>query len=234
VLVSPVLLGEGLGLVEVVGLEVEVWVLVALDDVLVAVLRDADLAGHSMLLVCDPSGPAGERLPRMAKTPSLPSASELSDYSGPEHPLVSAMQFGELLRNTGGATMNVHTNKVYEAGKSEGYSVGGSDDERSGDRVETKRLPFVRTEGQRKKVADMSPASVLSERDRIRATGRQDAGRNVGAWNAEQSDYKPRRQVDIDASDILTDRSAAVALGAKRGEDAIFDLKNGTDIQTKF
>lgn len=167
-----------------------------------------------------------------AKRPSLPSAGEIAHYSGPLHPVVSAVQFSELTRNTQGATMNAHTGAIAEVGKTAAYAVGGAADQskRGAPRVRTKRLPLMR-DSSGAKVADMSLATVLNERNRIRATGMTDPGRSLGSWDARASD-KPRQNVDIDASDLVSDKQKAVALGKARGEDAIFDLKKAKNIST--
>lgn len=150
----------------------------------------------------------------------------------PAHPIVSAVQFGALTRDTGGATMNVHTGAFTGIG-SPGYGVGGmradkplraySEPAASGKRPSAgaSRIP---TRSVAAPGGDLDPATVLSQRNRIRRMTTGQPAANLGSWHTGDG------RADIDASEVEHDRATAVTKGTRRREKAIFDYKAGKDI----
>jgi hypothetical protein len=129
------------------------------------------------------------------------------------NPVLSAVIFGKLADETGGATMNVHTGEVAKP-HSPGYIVGGQPDRR-GRRVPTEYEPKAGLD------------HILGHRQRI-ASGSDDAHASVGYWRDPDVHDSP---YEVDASSVFRDRRDAVKTGTQRGEKSVWDLGKMKDIR---
>lgn len=176
--------------------------------------------------------------------PNMPAISRLLGNAkqglGEIHPIVSAVQFAHLTATTGGATMNAHTRQFTGIGD-EGYGVGGMRADRPireyGERTASGKV--ARSNRQRipgrnvdalpgsvtKDGSDMSLETVLNQRRRVARMTKGNPDANVGSWSHGTG------KVGIDASEVEPSLELAKAKGIRRHEDAIFDYKNGVDIE---
>jgi hypothetical protein len=121
------------------------------------------------------------------------------------NPIVSALQFSELARETGGATMHLRSNQVVTPG-APGFMVGGEPD-RSGARV-----PTAYHQG------ELSPGDVLRHQQRLRSQTRAPEAA-IGTW--KDTDVSPPTH-EVDLSAIYQNRTKAERVGRRRGEKAIW------------
>ena len=142
-----------------------------------------------------------------------------AQVTGRDGPVVSAIQFANLTRETGGATMNAHTMDFTKIGDP-GYAVGGMRSSTSHRQIRT----FDAAAPNRNLGLD----TVLRQTGRIRRMTPGQPTANVGSWVTTKG---PRGRADIDASEIEPNLAVAKAKGVRRGEDAIFDMKTGSDIE---
>ena len=147
------------------------------------------------------------------------------------HPMLSATQFAQTSNATGGATMDLHTGRVFAAGTREKpgrydlWSTGGAPDT-EGTKIPSEIVPHVN--GQRA----MTPYDVELARARITAQTPVGAlGRGLGAWDA--SDFG-RHQFEIDAVDLHGTRADSALAGYARREDAIFGLKHSAIVNLRY
>lgn len=128
------------------------------------------------------------------------------------HPIVSAVQFAHLTRTEGGATMNVHTNKIAEPGDSV-YFVGGERD-RHGERIPTAY------EG------DLSPADVIRHKNRLKAAAGNNPVMNLGSW-------QEAGKTEVDASGGYADLATAMDHMRARNEKALWNMKSMEEVRNK-
>lgn len=142
-----------------------------------------------------------------------------AQVTGRDGPVVSAIQFANLTRETGGATMNAHTGQFTQIG-STGYGVGGLRSSSSHRRIATYSAPAPNR--------NLGLDTVLQQTGRIRRMTRgQESTANIGSWVIGGG---PQGRADIDASEVEQHLPTAVAKGVRRSEDAIFDFGTGKDI----
>jgi hypothetical protein len=128
------------------------------------------------------------------------------------HPVLSAMSFAHLTNDPEiqGASINVRTNQVAQAGESKVF-VGGEPDD-SGVRIPTEYTK-----------PGISPADVLEQVRRVRGQTSQ-GDIHVGSW----VDPKPKRgknRVEWDASRAYPSIPEALDVAADRNEKEVFDMK---------
>ena len=129
------------------------------------------------------------------------------------HDNLSAKQFVDRVKATGGATMNIKSGRLVNPG-AKTYMVGGEPDT-SGQRISTRKIPA--DEFAEKHVEE----AVAILRDKTGGRARV----NLGAWQDEGN-------VEIDASATTRRRGEAVRKGRSRGEKAIWDNRHMREIDT--
>ncbi len=131
---------------------------------------------------------------------------------------LSAQQFVDNTREYGGATMNVHTRRVAQAGE-RGFFVGGQPDA-SGKRIPTENVA----------PSDLTPETVENSRARIAAAA-PDSNTLVGSWH--DSNKGPSAPVEIDASGQFDNHRDAMRAATQRGERAVWNNRLMKEIRTR-
>lgn len=154
---------------------------------------------------------------------------EPDENVGHVHPVISVVQFAKVARETGGATMNVHTGEVFRGGTpgapgARKWVIGGATDLRTGERVPTTSSAYLYDENGPTSDVDLSKA--LQERRRARvATGMGNPEASMGVYDAGQAEHDPKPQMEWDAVDTRNTRRQGDVLGTARNERDIFGMK---------
>lgn len=125
--------------------------------------------------------------------------------------VISAVQFAELTKSGGGATMDVHTFDVAKPGESKVF-VGGEPNV-GGRRIRTKHVDLEHL--------DMPTVLKNAARIREKTGGRPNA--SLGSW-----DPKDGRKVMLDAVGEYPNEDAAQAKAYKRNEEGIYNMAKDT------
>lgn len=125
---------------------------------------------------------------------------------------LAAQQFVAHVQQHGGATMNLKTGQILSPGK-KAYVVGGEKDT-SGQRIPTKYVP----------AEHFNADTVSAHMDHLSANTKG-KGASIGAWSDNGN-------VELDASRTVKRPGEAVRKGAARGEKAVWDNKNMSEIDT--
>lgn len=144
--------------------------------------------------------------------------------SGPRisNPVLSAVQFAADTRDFGGATMNVHTNKVAQPGDPLVF-VGGEPNNR-GERIPTHYVDSGSDNPQ------LTPKNVIDQKGRVAGQSRGNPVMSLGSW----VDSKNKSAgVQVDASGGYRNRRQAEDLVLSRHEDAAWDMKNMRNIRNE-
>lgn len=138
------------------------------------------------------------------------------------HPVLSALQFAAQTNEiptdpegVQGASLDVKTGRLMQAGKTDAWMVGGHPDAH-GNRIAETTIPG----------REMTVGQALDHVQRVSRLTRGVPGHvGAGSWYSDQKDH-----LALDASTPVKDEETAKSLMKHRDEDAIFHLKSYTEV----
>lgn len=127
---------------------------------------------------------------------------------------LSAKQFVDRVKQTGGATMNARTGQLVNPGQ-KAYMIGGEPD-KHGARIPTKYVP----------ASEFNEGHVHDAVNALREVTGNRARVNLGAWQDDGN-------VELDASSTTRRPGEAIRKGRGRGEKAIWDNRKMREVNTR-
>lgn len=131
------------------------------------------------------------------------------------NPILSAVAFGSDIRNTGGASINLHTRKLLDD-KSHGYMVGGEEGV-----APAEVAPIAGS-------SEPPLNAIINQMHRVKTSVGNSGEVYLGAWNDEKGN------VVFDASRKYGNVDEAMGVAKARREDAIYDVKNKRSIPVDY
>ena len=130
-------------------------------------------------------------------------------------PVISAVAFGAAIRNTGGASINLKTNKFLKEDEPV-YMVGGEEG------VAHVEVPPIAGS------SEPSLSDIVTQLHRVKTSVGNSGEVYLGAWNDAKGN------VVFDASRKYGDMGEAMGIARNRREDAIYDVQNGRSIPVDY